>query len=157
MPLRQPHPKIFQVLVKTHKLTIFLALPNETTISVVKEQVLSAFSDDVFQGIRDVPSVAGLDGFVLSREVVERRQSASYEVLSNDQMLRDVVGNWAVLFVQFKDDSGRIQPVEVTIPSLTDDDDEVSATPNGGTDLAMEIDDTFEESSVRKGKRKAVN
>ena len=52
---------------------------------------------------------------------------------------------------------GRIQPVDVTIPSLTDDDDEVSTTPNGGTDLAMEIDDTFEESSVRKGKRKAVN
>lgn len=52
---------------------------------------------------------------------------------------------------------GRIQPVEVTIPSLTDDDDELSATPNGGIDLAMEIDDTFEESSVRKGKRKAVD
>jgi len=84
-------------------------------------------------------------------------QSASYDVLSNDQMLRDVVSNWAVLFVQFKDDSGRIQPVEVTIPSLTDDDDELSATPNGGIDLAMEIDDTFEESSVRKGKRKAVD
>ena len=52
---------------------------------------------------------------------------------------------------------GRIQPVEVTIPSLTDDDDEFSTTPNGGTDLAMEIDDAFEESSVRKGKRKAVD
>ena len=146
---------------------------------MVKEQVLSAFSDDVVKGIRDVPNVAGLDDFVLSREVVERGQRASYEVLSNDQMLRDIVGNWAVLFVQFKDDSGarkchglrslhwimflrfvspgRIQPVEVTIPSLTDDDDDVSATPNGGTDLAMEIDDPFEESSVRKGKRKAVN
>ena len=73
---------------------------------MVKEQVLSAFSDDVFKGIRDVPSVAGLDDFVLSREVVEMGQSASYDVLSNDQMLRDVVGNWAVLFVQFKDASG---------------------------------------------------
>ena len=52
---------------------------------------------------------------------------------------------------------GRIQPVEVTIPSLTDDDDELSATPNGEIDLTMEIDDTFEESSVRKGKRKAVD
>jgi hypothetical protein len=156
-------------------LTIFLALPNEATISEVKEQVLSAFSDDVFQGIRDVPTIAGLDDFVLSREVVGRGRSASYEVLSNDQMLTDVVGNWAILFVQFKDDSGarkchslrspclrsvspgRIQPVQVTIPSLTDDDDDVSATPNGGIDLQMEIDDAFEESSVRKGKRKAVS
>ena len=52
---------------------------------------------------------------------------------------------------------GRIQPVEVTIPSLTDDDDELSATPNGGIDLAMDIDDMLEESSVRKGKRKVVD
>jgi len=157
MPLRQPHPKIFQVLVKTHKLTIFLTLPNETAISVVKEQVLSAFLDDVFKDIRDVPRVAGLDDFVLSREVIERGQHTSFEVLTNDQLLRDVVGNWAVLFVQFKDDSDRLQPVEVTIPSLTDDEDEISGTPNARINLAMDIDDTLEESSVRKGKRKVVD
>ena len=143
---------------------------------MVKEHVLSAFSDDVFKGIRDVPNVVGLDDFVLSREVIERRQSASYEVLTNDQLLRDVVGNWAVLFIQFKDDSGarnvtvsdpftrpsfvftgRIQPVQVTIPSLTDDDDEMSGTPIAGIDLAMDMDDTIEESSVRKGKRRVVD
>jgi phosphatidate phosphatase APP1 len=38
-----------------------------------------------------------------------------------------------------------------------DDEDEVSATPGAGIDLAMDIDDTFEESSVRKGKRKVVD
>jgi len=139
---------------------------------------LSAFSDDVFRSIRGVPSVTGLDDFVLSREVIERgQQHASYEVLTNDQLLRDVVGNWAVLFVQFKDDSGApdvtvsdpftgpsffaspgsLQPVEVSIPSLTDDEDEVSATPGAGIDLAMDIDDAFERSSVRKGKRKIVD
>jgi len=124
---------------------------------VVKEHVLSAFSDDVSKGIRDVPNIVDLDDFVLSREVIERRQSASYEVLTNDQLLRDVVGNWAVLFIQFKDDSGRIQPVQVTIPSLTDDDDEMSGTPIAGIDLAMDMDDTIEESSVRKGKRRVVD
>jgi hypothetical protein len=67
---------------------------------------LSAFSDDIFKSIRDVPRVVRLDDFVLSREVIERGQHASYEVLANDRPLRDVVGNWAVLFVQFKDDSG---------------------------------------------------
>ena len=72
---------------------------------MVKEHVLSAFSDDVFKGIRDVPRVAGLDDFVLSREVM-RGQHTSCEVLTNDQLLRDVVHNWAVLFVQFKDESG---------------------------------------------------
>jgi len=151
-------PKILQVLVKTHKLTVFLALPNETAISAVKEQVLSAFLDDVFKGIHDVPKISGSGDFVLSREVMERGQdTASYEVLTDNQLLRDVVGDWAVLFIQFKDDSGKIQPVEVTIPSLMDDDDEVSGTAGTGNDLAMDIDETFEESSVRKGKRKAVD
>ena len=86
---------------------MFLALPNETAISVVKEQVLSAFSDDVFKGIHDVPKISGLDDFVLSREVMERGQdTTSYEILTDDQLLRDFAGNWAVLFIQFKDDSG---------------------------------------------------
>ncbi|KAH9060982.1 hypothetical protein EDB87DRAFT_522607 [Lactarius vividus] len=158
MPLRA-HPKVFQVLVKTHKLTIFLSLPNVTPISTVKEQVLSAFSDDIFKGIRGVPSILNVDDFVLSREVVERgRATASYEVLTNDQLLRDTVGDWAVLFIQFKNESGEIQPVEVTIPSLAeDDDDDVSGMTSAGVDLAMDIDDTPEESSVRKGKRKAVD
>ena len=93
--------------MKTHKLTVFLALPNGTTISVVKEQVLSAFLDDVFKAIHDVPKISGLDDFVLSREVSERgKDTTSYEVLTDDQVLKNVVGNWAVLFVQFKDDSG---------------------------------------------------
>ncbi|KAH9049630.1 hypothetical protein EDB84DRAFT_1452358 [Lactarius hengduanensis] len=157
MPLR-PHPKVFQVLVKTHKLTIFLSLPNVTPISTVKEQVLSAFSDDVFKGIRGLPSILDAEDFVLSREVVERgRATASYEVLTDDQLLRDAVGDWAVLFIQFKNESGEIQPVEVTIPSLAEDDDDVSGMTSAGIDLAMDIDETPEESSVRKGKRKAVD
>jgi len=151
------HPNIFQVLVKTHKLTVFIALPNETPISVVKEQVLSAFTDDVFKGIHDVPNVSDLDDFVLSREVVERGHgTSSYDVLTDSQKLKDVVGNWAVLFVQFKDDSGKIRPVEVTIPSLADEEEDYG-TLNVGSDPAMVIEDAFEESSVGKGKRRAVN
>jgi len=148
--------------VKTHTLTVFLALPNETTILVVKEQVLSAFKDDVFKGIHNVPRILCLDDFVLSREVKERGNgTTSYEALTNDQLLRDVVGNWAVLFIQFKDESGEIRPVEVTVPSLIDDDDDVPCTPSTGINFAMDAtmdaDATFEESSVRKGKRKALD
>lgn len=165
------------MLVKTHKLTIFLSLPNVTAISAVKEQVISAFSDDVFKGIRGVPTIRNAGDFVLSREVVERgRGTASYEVLTDDQFLRDVVGDWTVLFIQFKNESGaynlylsvrrrgkyliilgEIQPVDVTIPSLADDDDDVSGMTSAGIDLAMDVDETPEESSVRKGKRKAVD
>ena len=52
---------------------------------------------------------------------------------------------------------GRLQPVQVILPSLTDDEDEVPATPSARFDLAMDIDDTLSESSVRKGKRKVVD
>jgi hypothetical protein len=38
-----------------------------------------------------------------------------------------------------------------------DDDDEVSGTSGAGNYLAMVLDETFEESSVRKGKRKAID
>ena len=73
----------------------------------MKEQVLSAFSDDVFKGIRGVPSILDVDDFVLSREVMERgRGTSSYEVLTDDQLLRDIVSDWAVLFIQFKNESG---------------------------------------------------
>ena len=161
--------------MKTHRLTVFLALPNETTISAVKEQVLSAFTDDVFKGIQDVPNVSALDDFVLSREVVERGQgTSSHDILTDNQKLKDVVGNWAVLFVQFKDDSGarndslhqfirpssicpgNIRPIEVTIPSLADDDEDYG-TLHVGSDPVMDIDEAFEQSGVGKGKRRAVN
>ena len=73
----------------------------------MKEQVLSAFSDDVFKGIRGVPSILDVDDFVLSREVMERgRGTSSYEVLTDDLLLRDIVSDWAVLFIQFKNESG---------------------------------------------------
>ena len=52
---------------------------------------------------------------------------------------------------------GEIQPVEVTIPSLAEDDDDVSGMTTTGIDSAMDVDETPEESSVRKGKRKAVD
>jgi len=38
-----------------------------------------------------------------------------------------------------------------------DDEDEVSDTLGAANDLAMDLDETFEESSVRKGKRKAAD
>ncbi|KAH9977626.1 hypothetical protein BGW80DRAFT_1283375 [Lactifluus volemus] len=157
MPLR-PYPKIFQVLVKTHTLTVFLALSNEASISEVKEQVLSAFGDDVFKGIQDVPRIMSLDDFVLSREVQDRASgTTSYEPLTDDQLLRDVVGSWAVLFIQFKDESGKMGPVKVTLPSLIDDDDDMPRSLPAGIDSTMEIDGALEESSVRKGKRKAMD
>ena len=38
-----------------------------------------------------------------------------------------------------------------------DDEDEVSGISGAANDQAMDLDETFEESSVRKGKRKALD
>jgi hypothetical protein len=104
-PLR-PHPKVFQVLVKTHKSTIFLSLPNVTAISAVKEQV--------FQLSRMMFSreSVGYPAFEMWTTLCYRERSwkgegaPRYEVLTDDQLLRDIVGDWAVLFMQFKNESG---------------------------------------------------
>jgi hypothetical protein len=50
-----------------------------------------------------------------------------------------------------------MRPVEVTRPSLIDDDDDMPCSLPAGIDSTMEIDGTLEESSVRKGKRKAMD
>ncbi|KAA1466613.1 hypothetical protein DENSPDRAFT_831474 [Dentipellis sp. KUC8613] len=147
MPPRAP-PKIFQILVKTHKVTVFLSLPNTTPIATVKDETLSALSADVAQGL-DFPSVSSTDDFVISKEVKEnKRPTGKYQQLDDDQLLKDVASNWEVLFVQFKDPSGSILPVTVSIPSLTDDGEEEPEADNG-----MDVDVPTE--TDRKGKRKA--
>ncbi|TFY54334.1 hypothetical protein EVG20_g9747 [Dentipellis fragilis] len=149
MPPRAP-PKIFQILVKTHKVTVFLSLPNTTPIATVKDETLSALSADVAQGL-DFPSIQSTDDFVISKEVKEnKRSTGKYQQLDDGQLLRDVASNWEVLFVQFKDPSGNILPVTVSIPSITDDGEE-EAPPE--SDNGMDVDAPTE--SDRKGKRKA--
>jgi len=51
---------------------------------------------------------------------------------------------------------GNIRPIEVTIPSLADDDEDYG-TLHVGSDPVMDIDEAFEQSGVGKGKRRAVN
>jgi hypothetical protein len=50
-----------------------------------------------------------------------------------------------------------MRPVEVTLPSLIDDDDDMPCNLRADIDSAMEINGALEESSVRKGKRKAMD
>ncbi|KAH9961408.1 hypothetical protein BJV74DRAFT_871826 [Russula compacta] len=83
------------------------------------------------------------------------RSATSYEILTDDQVLRDVMVSDHFIGPSFIP-PGKIQPVEVTIPSITDDE-EVVGTPSARIDLEMDMDKPFEESSVRKGKRKAVD
>ncbi|KAI0321958.1 hypothetical protein OF83DRAFT_106763 [Amylostereum chailletii] len=151
MPPRAP-PRVFQLLVKTHRITVFLTFPNTATVAEVKEEVLSALVADISQGFT-LPKTSTVDDFALTRGIQGKGHvPGQYDLLDDEQVLKDVVSNWEILFVRFKDISGELLPVEVTIPSLEDDQDSNTANINA----EMEID-MSEESSVRKGKRKAVS
>jgi len=125
--IKQPpkaQPKIYQLLFKTHKLTILLTTPPNTTIASLKTEILSALSSDVNQ-VEDVPKVTDERAFEISRAVKDRgKNTLQYEVLERSQTVKDTLTNWEVLFLQFRDRSGKLLPVEVTQPSLLDEDDE---------------------------------
>ncbi|KZV77126.1 hypothetical protein PENSPDRAFT_596960 [Peniophora sp. CONT] len=137
-------PKIFQILVKSNKLTIFLTFPNSTTIAEVKTEVLSALLDEVTESV-DVFKPTSVQDFALA---VERPplNTGNYETVEDDKRLIEVAKNWERMYVQFRDpDSGELQPVIATLPPLDDDEE-----------LEMDIDEPpVVESEVKKGKRKA--
>lgn len=114
-PSRGP-PKIFQLRVKTHKLTIFLTLPNITSLSTVKSDVLSALSAFVAKDVTDIPALYppdSTDAFELAREVKTRQSrgvmmgTGTYERLEDESVkLIDIVSNWDALYIMFRDEDG---------------------------------------------------
>jgi len=111
-------PKIYQLLFKTHKLTILLTTPPNTTIASLKMEVFSALSSDVNQ-VENVPKVTSEKAFEISRAVKDRgKKTLQYEVLERSQTVKDTLTNWEVLFLQFRDRSGK-SIVTSLIPSST--------------------------------------
>ncbi|THU91912.1 hypothetical protein K435DRAFT_726718 [Dendrothele bispora CBS 962.96] len=156
----KPQPKVYQILLRTHKLTIFFTLPPATTIASLKEEALSALTSDVNQ-VEDVPKVSSVDEF----EICRKDKAAAYELLDDEKELKECkVSNWEILYLQFKDESGKfplciptplslcpllecnLLPIDVTEPSIDDDEDLQSAVPPPSE---------YSESETRKGKRKA--
>ncbi|KAH7931324.1 hypothetical protein BV22DRAFT_1077247 [Leucogyrophana mollusca] len=140
-------PKAYQILVKTHQLTIFLTASQSATIASLKEEVLSALSSDVNE-VEDVPQVSSLDEFELCRAVKDKGKiTTQYETLDGSQPVKGVLSNWEVIYLQFRDEAGNLLPVEVSQPSLLDDDEE-ETRPRAQATPSLD-------SPVGKGKRKA--
>ncbi|KAJ7130983.1 hypothetical protein C8R46DRAFT_1141701 [Mycena filopes] len=118
-------PKVFQVLVKTHKLTVLITVPPTNSVAELKEEVLSALSSDVHQ-IDDVPRVSAARDFELCKAIKERgKLTGEYQLLSELTLsLRDAgVANWEPLFVRFRPPgSDELGPV-VFVPFEDDEDD----------------------------------
>lgn len=109
---------------KTHKLTALTAVsqPEKTTIGDLKREVLSALQADVLrkqpddmdlvpdfdpEGEWTVPTVETTDDFELSRAVKERgRPTGEYDLLSNNDTVKQSLMNWETLFIRFRDENG---------------------------------------------------
>ncbi|KAF7971723.1 hypothetical protein HWV62_20093 [Athelia sp. TMB] len=141
-------PKIYQLLVKTHTLTVMITAEPKTTIASLKLEVLSALKADVNQ-VPSVPKVEKTEDFEICQIPKARgKPGTQYEVLQESATIAGTVTNWEVLFIQFKDASGKLMPVEVTQPSLLGDDDE-EEVPRTRAIPANDVP------SGSKGKRKA--
>ncbi|KAH7916791.1 hypothetical protein BJ138DRAFT_1121597 [Hygrophoropsis aurantiaca] len=140
-------PKAYQILIKTHQLTIFLTVPQSATIASLKDEVLSALSSDVNE-IEDLPPVSSSEEFELCRAVKDKeRASVQYATMNGSLPVKGVLSNWEVVYLQFRDEAGNLLPVEVSQPSLLDDDEE---EPKSRAQTMSSID-----SPAGKGKRKA--
>ncbi|KAG2156375.1 hypothetical protein DEU56DRAFT_766782 [Suillus clintonianus] len=133
-------PKAYQILAKTHQVTIFLTVPQSATIALLKDEALSALTSRVAIEDENFPRVSSTSDFELAHAVKEKEKSKSgvtYEALEAEKAIRGLLSNWEILYFQFRDEDGNLMPVEVSQPSLVDDDEE--------------------EPPMNKGKRKALS
>ncbi|KAI6034952.1 hypothetical protein F5J12DRAFT_886783 [Pisolithus orientalis] len=79
----------------------------------------------------DIPTVTSTDDFELCRAIRSSKQNAaaspSYEVLDADSPIRGLLNNWEELYVQFRDENGKLMPVQVSQTSLLDEEEEEQA------------------------------
>ncbi|KAJ7265462.1 hypothetical protein B0H12DRAFT_1180061 [Mycena haematopus] len=77
--------KIYQVLIKTHKLTILTTVAPTISVAALKAEVLSALTDDV-NTLEDVPRPKNVRDFELCRAVKDRgKPTGEYHPLEDGQ------------------------------------------------------------------------
>jgi len=140
-------PKVYQLPLKTHKLTIFLTATQSTTFASLKQEALSAL---LAQDVEGVPKAESLNDFEICRAKKEKGRNAGsttgqYEVLKG--VVKDAgLVNWEALFLQFRDEDGNVLPIESIQPSLYEEDEAPSAPSAPSLDTSP---------GANKGKRKA--
>ncbi|GLB34211.1 hypothetical protein LshimejAT787_0110950 [Lyophyllum shimeji] len=147
MPPRS-QPKIHQIQMRTHQLSIMLTVPPSTTIESLKAEALSALTSPVLGDEHaDIPKVETDNDFELCRAVKARgKPTGEYEVLETFREIREYsLAAYDSLYLQFRDSSGNLLPVTVTTPSVGDEEGPPYDVP--------EVESPA--SSISKGKRKA--
>ncbi|KAG8919746.1 hypothetical protein FRC02_001412, partial [Tulasnella sp. 418] len=107
-----------QLLIKTHKLTIFIQSPQKSTLSELKEKVLSALQQFAKEGANEgIPMVDSADDF----EICQRKSGANqpkYTILETGGAAADTtikkaqLKGWEPLFLRFRNEDGDLAEVE---------------------------------------------
>ncbi|KAJ3788901.1 hypothetical protein GGU10DRAFT_344924 [Lentinula aff. detonsa] len=126
MPLPQKSErKIYQILVRTHKTTLFFTVPPSTTIKYLKEQVFSALNSGLSEE-EGIPIIKNVEDFDLCRcRVIKGKDQKTYDVLEQtESTIKEIkLTNWEVLYIQFKDEEGQSLEIMATDPPIDDDEE----------------------------------
>jgi len=116
-------PTEIQIIVKTHKLSILIQVPHNSTLAPLKSSVLSAleqFAESDSPDLADIPKVSHEGEFELVKS--EGAGNVRYvEVDGKKTMKEQRIATWTTLFIRFRDDSGNLQDVVVQEPSIDDE------------------------------------
>ncbi|KAF4575208.1 hypothetical protein EYR36_006566 [Pleurotus pulmonarius] len=163
----RPPPKVYHLLIKTHKTTVFVTTAPTASVASVKSEVFSALTSDVNKDT-ETPEVSSEDDFDLCKPFKDKgKPTGAYEVVDTSLQVKQAgINNWEHLFIKFHDAEsgmcyihpravhGKPLPITYTKPSFDGDEHEEVVEWHEDEDEAMMVD-IPSSSSVRKGKRKA--
>ncbi|KAF9067653.1 hypothetical protein BDP27DRAFT_1448946 [Rhodocollybia butyracea] len=122
MPPQKSTPKIYQMLIRANKTTVFVTVPPSTTIGSLKAEAFSALTSDLNEE-EGIPKVSSVEEFHLCR--VLKGKQREYEVLDEQDSIKNLkLANWEVLYVQFMDAKGDPIPIVASDPPVDDEDEE---------------------------------
>lgn len=111
---------MYQLLLKTHKLTIFVTASPTKTIASLKDEALSALVSDINQA-EHVPKITQEGEFEICRAIKERGKSTGeYEILDPSKQVKELgISGWEHLYFQFRDPSGESCSHLITLHLVT--------------------------------------
>ncbi|KAJ7838245.1 hypothetical protein B0H14DRAFT_3459668 [Mycena olivaceomarginata] len=137
-----PQPKIYQILIKTHKLAVLTTVAPSTSVTALKAKVLNALKDDFTSTLGDeLP--------------LRPTQTRDFELCQAPKTpvggRQERVANWEALFLRFQDaETGDLHSTEYVPYEDNDDAPSVPAPASAPSAAAATA-----ETSTSRGKRKA--
>ena len=99
----RPQPKVHQLQIRSHKLSILLTVLPSTTLEAIKADALSALTSEVNQ-VESIPKVKSADDFEVCRAIKDKgKATGAYEVMDVSKQVREYnLASWDTLYLQFR-------------------------------------------------------